>query len=204
MNDTNLFSFNGIDGATGNYLLPAISAADLTKIAQADEFDKEHLNDLKEREFWRSNQCFCISIDLKDLSQTGWGVIFAFNDRDKVDTWKEALMPLLDLRKEQAGDLYKEYSGADGYRPGKSKNKFLKRQSMLPGPADPAKVPYYLMIVADPETIPFRFQYHLDVQYAVGRIHLDTLEEYANYAQSVLLCQDWPGYGQPPMMHAAI
>jgi hypothetical protein len=101
---------------------------------------------------------------------------------------KEALSPLLRLREAQAGGRFRVYAGAEGYRPDDSKSAWLARppRKMGPGPADPDKVPYYLLICGSPEQIPYRFQSQLDVQYAVGRIHFDTLDEYANYARSVV------------------
>ena len=104
----------------------------------------------------------------------------------------EALSPLLKLRKQQAGERYREYVGPAAYRSAaagrtaESKQDFLGRNGAGPGPVDPQVVPCYLLIVGDPDSISFQFQYRLDVQYAVGRIHFDCVAEYAAYAESVV------------------
>ncbi len=184
-------TFNGIDGASGNYLLPPTSPADISVIARGETLDAGHLRELRD---WheRTTQATYApkeGVDPKNLAETGWGIIFAFEDQARVPAIKEALTPLLNLRQAQANQLaerYREYTGPAAYRPGESKPAFLARHGAGPGPADPDAAPYYLLIVADPETIPYRFQYQLDVQYAVGRIHFDTLAEYAQYAASVV------------------
>jgi hypothetical protein len=186
MSDESLF-FNGINAATGDYLTPALTPEELSKIVRGEPQDEAFLKELKYRYRQASEAHLGVKegIDPKNLAETGWGVIFAFQDQEKTPAVREALTELLDLRKAQAGDYYKEYSGVDAYRPGESKTKFLARHGAGPGPADPTQVPYYLLLVGDPEAIPYNFQFQLDVQYAVGRLHFDSLEEYAAYARSV-------------------
>lgn len=191
--DENLI-FNGINGATGSYLIPTITPADVVAIAKGERFDRDHLFDLKLRlrQATETHRRIKEGFDPQLLSDTGWGVIFAYQDQDKIPALKAALAELLSLRKQQAGVRYREYSGPDAYRPGESKSSFMSRHGAGPGPADPDRIPYYLLIVADPESIPFTFQYQLDVQYAVGRIHFESLEEYAQYAHSVVRAETEP------------
>jgi len=184
MTNNQHLTFNGIDGATGAYALPPMTGDELSAfITGAGK--PENLAELRFRHQRASQAHLGVKegVDPKELGQAGWGVIFAHGADPAI---QEALTPLLDLRRSQAGEHFYCYEGADAYRPGESKSKFLARHGVGPGPADPAKAPYYLLIVGDPETIPYRFQSQLDVQYAVGRIHFETPEEYANYARSVV------------------
>jgi hypothetical protein len=130
-------------------------------------------------------------VDPTDLAQAGWGIIFPYEDPyflQQVPAIKERLEPLLDLRRSQTGRHFRIYEGAEGYRPNETAIKFLARHGAeVSNPADPEKVPYYLLIVGSPVEIPFHFQYQLDVQYAVGRLDFgQDLEAYANYARSVV------------------
>lgn len=117
-----------------------------------------------------------VGVDPNKLEEAGWGVIFAD------DSAREALRPLLALRRHQAGARYKEYS----YVPGQSAQAFLNATGAAPGPADPENAaPYYMTVVGGPQEIPFEFQQELDVRYAVGRLAFDDLDEYASYAGAV-------------------
>jgi hypothetical protein len=187
--------FNGVNGATGEYLLPPLSPQQVSKIAQGEKFDQLELIELQQR--WNRSQDQPMGLvegkDPKNLAEAGWGVIFAYeykNSNYTAEDLKNALSELLEHRCKQASKdkehYYREFIGPKAYRTGESKQKFLERHRVGPGPANPEKMPYYLLIVGDPESIPYRFQYQLDVQYAVGRIYFDTLEEYAQYAHSVV------------------
>jgi hypothetical protein len=128
-------------------------------------------------------------VDERDLAQTGWGVIFP---GDAHPGLKRALQPLLDHRRKDAGDLFEVYEGDDGYLPGDTWESFRQRHKVSNGQADPEQMPYYVLLVGDPETIPYEFQFLLDVERAVGRIHFDRLEDYAYYAQTVVEAETQP------------
>jgi hypothetical protein len=202
--DNKLLYFNGIDGSSGEYLLPPVSPRFLSKIIRGEKIPEDHLEELEKRQWLKTNKTYApkYGVDERKLNQTGWGVIFA---RDADPEIKKALSELLDLRKRQATEpdernepdevrlkYYREFIGEEGYKPEESKLDFLKRHGVGPGRVDPRKFPYYLLIVGSPEQIPYTFQYQLDVQFAVGRIHFTTLREYAQYARSVVEAESRP------------
>lgn len=186
--------FNGINGATGDYLLQPLTAHQVSQIAQGIKPNLDHLQDLKHRSDAIRNPALGLifGLDPKDLGQTGWGIIFAHEADPAV---KDALNELLNHRKKQAGDLYKEME----YYPEETKSHFLERYGAGPGPVDPTLVPYYLLIVGDPATIPYSFQYQIDVQYSVGRIYFSTPQEYAQYAHNVTAVET----GNTQLQHTA-
>jgi hypothetical protein len=182
-------TFNGINGADGGYLLPPLVPRDLAAIVLGERHDRAHLQELADRIAVIHTLGPKEGVDPKDLAQSGWGIAFAAQDADRTPALLEALDELVSLRRQQAGPLFRIYQGADGVQPGESKSQFFARHGVGPGPADPERMPYYLLFVASPESIPFHFQYQADVQYAIGRIHFDTLDDYAHYARSVVLAE---------------
>jgi len=190
--------FNGLDGRRGSYLLPPAPARDLADFALGVPVDRARARELQAwvaRGEGKARRGLKEGLDPSKLDEAGWGVIFA-RSADSAPL-REALAPLLDLRRAQSGKrqerFFREFVGEDGYREGESKVEFLARHGAGPGPADPEKVPYYLLLVGDPEAIPFSFQYQLDVQYAVGRLCFDGMDDYRRYAESVVAAEAGAG-----------
>jgi hypothetical protein len=202
---------NGIDGTTGQYLLEPLSPEQLVEIARSPdgaEGDAHRLELKRKHErATRPDQALAVG-DPRDLSDAGWGVIFAQND-PTADAVYAALKPLIELRQRQASvkepAFFREYRGAAGVAPGETKQDFLSRHGVGLGmPADPAFMPYYLLIIGSPQHISFRFQYELDVEYAVGRVSFPTLEEYERYAKAVAAAEDGePNRGRTALLFAA-
>ena len=113
---------------------------------------------------------------------------------------------MIELRKAQAtltgnAHYFRQFIGTDGYQDDESTETFQRRHGILGVTlADPELMPYYLLIVGDPRRIPFRFQYEMDVVYAVGRLHFDAVYDYATYALNVV----WSETLAPPATKRAV
>ena len=131
-------------------------------------------------------------VDSNQLDQAGWAVMFAPGADQKI---RDALQPLLDRRKQQVADerLFKIFEGSTAYQPGDTAAAWLARQGVRMDVVDPLLgVPFYLLIVAAPEEIPFEFQYGLDLYWGVGRVWFPTAGDFRQYASSVVLYETMP------------
>ena len=192
MDADELLVFNGVNGATGDYLLAPVSQRTLGQAALGTRWQDDEFRELEARHAAQSEKKYALraGLDAQDLAQAGWGVIFpAAWDANVQQAVRAALGELLELRQAQAGPLYREFLGADAPTREESKDSFLRRFGAGPGLVDPTHVPYYLLILGDPNSIPYRFQFELSVAYAVGRLDLPTLEDYARYARSVVVAE---------------
>lgn len=181
------FQANGVNAETGGYLLRALSPADLAKAAKGEPVPDAILaGEIKARSL-SAEAHFGVSVDPDDLAAVGWGVIFAAGVGADV---KEALAPLLALRREEASKKSeKRFRVLDGdlaYRPGETKNGYLSRLGVPPGSAKPDKLPLHLLLVGSPTELPFNVQTQLDLNYSVGRLCFDRAEDYAAYAETVV------------------
>jgi hypothetical protein len=185
-------TFNGVDGASGRYLLPEIALHQLAAAILGETFRGDELAALRaRRDAALPDFGVVYGRDPEDLAQVGWALVASPSTPAEV---LEALEPLRSLRERQAATRFRWCVGDEGYRQGETKRQFLARFGMASAaPANPDKFPYFVLLVGGPDAIPFEFQYQLDVQYAVGRLSFDTAAEFAHYAEAVVAAETGPG-----------
>lgn len=126
--------------------------------------------------------------DPNDLTQAGWGILFA-SDADPA--LQQQLQPLIDLRKSQVQDdrLFQIFSGTRGVQPGQTADSWAQQRGVsLTALVDPyaGGVPFYILIVGSPDRISFEFQQLLKMQWATGRLYFDDINDYGRYAKAVV------------------
>jgi hypothetical protein len=177
-----LIYLNGIDGITGNYLVPPMSAADVVAAARGKPQDAKLVRWLRSiRDVLLSPLVgLPLDIDPTDITRAGWGIVFP---KDAPQAMRDALKPLITHRRQHVSpDRCKVLE----YRAGETRDVWLKRYGVYTGSVEPKRVPYYLLLAGEPAEIPFEFQYPLDIEYAVGRLAFESAEQYRQYAQSVV------------------
>jgi hypothetical protein len=172
---------NGINGLSGEYLVRPLQSAQLAARAKELPEDPEVSQQLEH--VWEaiSEPTWGLPFNLhpENVSEAGWAVVFRSDESDAV---KDALAPLIEHRRRADGGQVKVLD----YLPGEGWSQWLRRHGTAPGNVDPEKVPYYVLLVGSPDRIPFAFQYLLDVEYAVGRLHFDDTDGYRQYVASLV------------------
>lgn len=195
----------GVNGRTGRYALPPLSSDDLEVAARLALAQPELVADARrsmaDREVAAIQGVMGPAPDSSsrgggksspgsglpewEVAQRGWGVVFPAGDA-QVPAIREALAPLFALRRQQVAEVSDRHFRELEYRPGEMLFDFRRRYRVIPGIADPKRIPGYLLLVGGPQAIPFDFQTELAAQeYAVGRIDFESIEGYARYAESV-------------------
>lgn len=111
MSDRRLY-FNGIQAETGRYLLPPMTTSELAARVRGQNLLVPETRPLR------------ADRTAEHLAEAGWKVVFG---ADVTPEDRDALAPLLELRRSQAGDLYREdlvYYGVD----------FVVRTQSIPNP----------------------------------------------------------------------
>ncbi|MCP4658834.1 MAG: hypothetical protein GY856_25770, partial [bacterium] len=63
---------------------------------------------------------------------------------------------------------------------------WLARQGVGAGDVQPAKVPYYLLLIGEPARISYDFERLLGLEYAVGRLSFERASDYRRYVESTI------------------
>lgn len=158
--------FGGLEGASGDYCLPPCHPRAMRKL----------LRNVRPRGIPRILKA---GLDPMALSEAGWCVVWP---EDVPDAVREAIAPLIERRRCQAGALFKEFH----YYRGESVFDLLERYGTGPDSVAPDRVPFYVLLVGTPDSLPFDLQVELAFSRAVGRLAFESAAGYAAYVEHLL------------------
>ena len=172
---------NGVNGLTGEYLLPPLDSAAVAGRAKQATDDPRITARLEQLHRRQSEDFYGLPFNVRaeDVASAGWAIVFSSEEDDEV---RDALDPLIEHRR---GTVDAARLKILQHHPGETWTEWLRAQHTAPGNVDPEKVPYYVLLVGSPDRIPFSFQYLLDVEYAVGRLDFDDADGYRRYVAAL-------------------
>ena len=173
---------NGVNGLTGEYLLPPLAPADIAGRARQPTEDPDDVKRVNRVQAERSESTYRLPfyIDGRNVAEAGWAIVFSEDENDEV---RAELEPLIEHRREQIGATKVRVLD---HHPGEQWAEWLDRHGTAPGNVDPEKIPYYVLLAGPPARIPFSFQYLLGVEYAVGRLSFDDASGYGRYVRGIV------------------
>ena len=172
--DDPILHFNGLDALTGDYALRPMTTSTFVERLGGRRAEAGKSKGVR------------AGVTPADVASAGWTVALPAELDPAI---REALGPLLRHRERQATsrgeEIYKELL----VRYEDSVLDVQRRHDAAPGPVDPRKIPYYVLLVGGPDQISYDFEQGLAVQHAVGRLHLETADEVARYAETVIAAE---------------
>lgn len=184
---------NGINGATGDYLIPPLSLHDAAQMQRnyqkdAEEADKDKVMALIRQKTSQKTMGLPDFVEPEDFDETGWAIVFHKDEDPKV---KQALKKLYDHRLKTiredygADDAEKIVKWIDNYNGENARDWLIKNKADF-GTVQPTRMPYYILLVGSPERISFKFGHWLAGGYAVGRLYFENVCDYEAYVDSVI------------------
>lgn len=200
----NLVIVNGINGATGDYLVPPISIKDAAQVLlnyqpDQEEADKDKVMALIRQKTSQKTMGLPDFVEPEDFDETGWAIVFHKDEDPKV---KDAMKKLYDHRLKVirddfgADDADKIVKWIDNYN-GESAREWLIKNKADFGTVQPTRMPYYILLVGSPELIPFKFGHWLAGGYAVGRLYFENVSDYESYVDSLIRYESEAGKPAP-------
>ena len=164
--------FNGVDGVTGRYLQPPQTSDELAARIFAARNARLSVA--------ARTKLLALPFDVNPLEpeRAGWAIVAHDSEAAMI---RDALTPLFAHRHRKYGERIKflKYSGQD-------RAHWLASYRVADDDIDPTAVPYYLLLAGSTEKIGFEFAHDLAVDYAVGRLELDSRDDYRAYAEQLV------------------